>query len=107
MKRFLIVLAAVAMLAAVAVPVRAQEMLPPDPSRSGELLSNEYMGEKILVDVYILRPVGFLASILGLVGSIGAYPMAALSCSTDLVTQELVEKPLDWTFCRPVGDIDF
>ncbi len=106
MKKYIVVLAVVAMLATVVVPVGAQELLPPDPSRSGELTS-DYLGEKILVDVYILRPVGFLASILGLAGAVGAYPMAALSGTTDSVTEELVEKPLNWTFCRPVGDIDF
>ena len=105
MKRIAVILALVTLLVS-AIPVGAQEMLPPDPNRSGDFTSG-YMGEKILVDVFVVRPISFAASLIGLIGSVGAYPMASLSGSTDRVTDELVRRPWNHTFCRPVGDIDF
>lgn len=106
MKKIFIILAAAVMLAASIAPAPAQEMLPPDPNVAGDFTS-EYMGERILVDVFILRPIGFAATVLGLAGSIPAYPFASMSYSTDRVDRELVQKPWAYTFCRPVGDIDF
>ncbi|MFZ2445001.1 MAG: hypothetical protein WAW37_01465 [Syntrophobacteraceae bacterium] len=105
MKRFFILLAAVALLAA-SLPAHAQEMLPPDPNRSGDFTS-QYMGEKIWVDVFIMRPISFAASLIGLGTAVVAYPFAAMSNSTDRVEEELIRKPFAYTFTRSVGDIDF
>jgi len=105
MRRVLVLLAIVTMLSA-ALPAYAQEMLPPDPNRSGDFAS-QYMGEMILADVFVVRPISFGASLIGLLGSVAAYPMASLSGSTDRVDEELVRKPWNHTFCRPVGDINF
>ncbi len=105
MKRIFVFLVAVAMLAA-SLPVLAQEMLPPDPNRLGDF-GSQYMGEKILVDVFIVRPFGLAAMAIGAAGSIVAMPWAATSCSGDRVCRELIQKPADFTFTRPVGDLDF
>lgn len=106
MRRFLTVLAIVMLFTASVVPAQAREMFPPDPNGSGDFTA-DYMGEKILVDVFIVRPISLGASLIGLVGAAAAYPMASLSNSTDRVEEELIRKPWDHTFCRPVGDIDF
>ncbi|MEN6440691.1 MAG: hypothetical protein ABFD97_19135 [Syntrophobacter sp.] len=105
MRRVLVLLAIVTMLSA-AIPAYAQEMLPPDPNRAGDFTS-QYMGEKIIADVFVVRPISFAASLIGLAASTVAYPMASLSGSTDRVDEELVRKPWNYTFCRPVGDINF
>lgn len=106
MRKIFVVLAAIAMLVTVAVPAMAGEMLPPDPNQSGDFTS-QYMGERVLVDVLVVRPVSFAASLIGLTGSIAAYPFGAMSNSCDRVSEELVQKPWAYTFTRPVGDIDF
>lgn len=106
MRRTIVILSVFAILAATAIPAFAEkERLPPDPSLSGNFME-QYMGEQIIFDVYVLRPIGFAASLVGLVASIGAYPFAAATDSTDRVDRELVYKPWAWTFCRPVGDIE-
>jgi hypothetical protein len=107
MKKLVILMAVFAMLTTMmAVPLRAQEAASPDPSQAGEFKS-KYMGEYILVDALILRPLGIAAGLIGLGGSIVAYPFACVTCSGDRVDRELIQKPWDHTFKRPIGDIDF
>lgn len=105
MKRFLMLLVAVAMVCA-SVPALAQEKLPPDPNRLGDF-GSEYQGERILVDIFFVRPLGLLAIGVGAAGTIVGMPWAATSCSTERLGHELLEKPMSFTFERPVGDIDF
>ncbi len=106
MKKFLIALTVVAMLA-MTVPAFAQdERLPPDPNLSGDF-TKPYMGERIMFDVFILRPLGLAATAIGLGSSLVAAPWAATSNSCDTANKYLVEQPFRYTFTRPVGDIDF
>jgi hypothetical protein len=106
MKKLVMLLAVIAMLGAlVAVPARAQESTAPEPSSSD--FHAKYKADFILVDVFILRPlaaVGFAASV---VGAFVAQPLACSTNSQDAVNEELVRKPYDYTFKRPLGDIDF
>ena len=61
-------------------------------------------GEAILADTLIVRPMGIAACIIGLAGSIIAFPFAALSNSQGRVTQRLLVEPFDYTFRRPLGE---
>ena len=107
MKKLVLALSLVTMLAMAPFPVYSQDSnLPPDPRMSGDF-TNQYMGERIIVDVFILRPVGMVASAFGLVASIPVMPFAVASNSTDRVCRELIQRPLAYTFKRPVGDVDF
>lgn len=105
MKKFLIFLVAVAMLFS-ALPALAGDSLAPDPNRLSDF-GAAYMGERILWDVIVVRPVSTAAIGLGLVGTVVAAPFAAMTCTEDLVARELIQKPVEFTFTRPVGDIDF
>ncbi len=106
MKRLFLILTAIAMLSATAVPVLAQQPLPPDPNLSGRITAPP-QGEFILFDVFILRPLGLASMAIGAASSTVAYPVARASNSTNRVTRELIQKPYEYTVCRPVGDIDF
>jgi hypothetical protein len=88
-----------------AVPVHAQDAPAPQPLKlTVNSMDDSPPGEVILFDVFILRPIGLAATAVGLAGSVVAYPFAAMSGSTDRVEEELIRKPWDYTFCRPVGD---
>ncbi len=63
-------------------------------------------GELILVDALVLRPLGFAAFAVGLVGSLFTLPFAATSNSGDVVGKELIVEPFQYTFTRPLGDVD-
>ena len=106
MKRVALILTVIAMLSVTAVPLMAQEVLPPNPGMSGRITSPP-QGEFILWDVIILRPLGLASMAAGAVGAVVAAPWADSSNSMDRVQRELIQKPHDYTFCRPVGDIDF
>jgi len=105
MKRTALILA-ITMLAITAIPVLAQEVLPPDPTLTGRFTA-EPAGEFIIFDALILRPLGFASMGIGAAGALVSAPWAASSNSQDRVARELLMKPYWYTFCRPVGDIDF
>ena len=105
MRRFFIILTVFATLA-VSIPAFAEDVLPPDPSLTGDF-STQYMGERVVVDFFFLRPLGLISSAIGLGSAIATYPLACATKSTDRVNKELLEKPFSYTFKRPLGDIDF
>ncbi len=106
MKKIILILTAIVLLSMTALPVLAEEPLPPDPTLSGRFTA-EPAGEFILFDAFILRPLGLAAMGIGLAGAYGAMPWAIPSHSEGRVQRELIQKPYDYTFCRPLGDIDF
>ena len=63
-------------------------------------------GELILADSLILRPLGVVAMGVGFVGALLTLPWTAGSGTSDRVTTELVDKPYEYTFCRPIGDVE-
>lgn len=105
MKRIILILT-ITLLSMTALPVLAQEALPPDPTRTGRLAADP-MGEFILFDAFLLRPLGLAAMAVGAGGAAVAYPWSRPSHSENRVKRELFQKPYWYTFCRPIGDIDF
>jgi hypothetical protein len=78
-------------------------------SRSEEVWEpvNSPPGELILADAIFLRPLGIVACAVGMAGTIITFPFSATSRSEDRVGRELLEKPFDYTFRRPLGDVDY
>lgn len=64
-------------------------------------------GELMLVDGVILRPLGIAALIVGAVGNLILLPFSLTSKSLPQAEQELIQKPFDYTFKRPVGEVDY
>lgn len=91
-------------------PVQAGEVQKPFSSggaRADEVAKEDAPGELILADVLILRPLGIAALGIGLVGSVVTLPFAAASNSVDRVGRELIQRPFEYTFTRPVGDVEY
>jgi hypothetical protein len=105
MRKIFIILTVFATLA-MNISVFAAEMLPPDPALSGDF-SAQYLDERMMVDFFILRPLGLAASIIGLTSAVVMSPMAYAVHSENQVCRELIEKPFSYTFQRPLGDINF
>lgn len=61
--------------------------------------------EKILADVFVLRPVGIVATAFGAATYLVALPITLITKSHDTVGKRLVGDPWKYTFQRPVGDI--
>jgi hypothetical protein len=113
MKRILSLLViAILLLSSITItPCRAQESGPSSPLsttvESPRPSSQAPPGELMIADVLIMRPLGFAAIILGLVGAVVAFPFAAITNSQDAVCRALVERPFQYTFQRPVGQVEW
>jgi hypothetical protein len=64
-------------------------------------------GELQILDAIIIRPFAIAACVVGLAGALVVWPFAATSGSQDRVGRELLVKPFDFAFKRPLGDINW
>jgi phosphate/sulfate permease len=60
----------------------------------------------VITDIIFLRPIGFVSTVLGTALYVIALPTAAATDSVDHVRETLVTKPYNYTFKRPVGEIE-
>jgi hypothetical protein len=91
LKKFLAVLA---ISAVTALPVMAEEQLP-----------EERRGGDMALDLLLARPIGLLGIIGGSVFFVFSLPFTIPSGSMDAAAEELVKKPINYTFTRPLGQI--
>ncbi len=61
-------------------------------------------GGAMLLDLFVLRPVGFVAMVAGTVIFIGALPISLPSRSVDKTFDVFVKHPAYYTFVRHLGD---
>jgi len=113
MKRALCITVILTLLAGfIVVPAYAQDKCPQSYSmwvgESSDDLDSDSSppGELMIFDALVLRPLGMVAMAVGLGGAFVTGPFAATSNSGDRVGKELLEKPANYTFCRPIGDVD-
>ncbi len=62
-------------------------------------------GGAMLADAIMIRPVMLLGSAAGLVTFIVTLPFSALGGNVDEAADELVMKPVKYTFVRPLGEL--
>ena len=56
------------------------------------------------VDVVLMRPLGLFATVLGAALTVVALPFTIPSGSVESSARELILKPAEYTFKRPLGD---
>jgi hypothetical protein len=61
--------------------------------------------EAVAADVLVVRPVCFLATVLGSVVFVVGLPVAAIAKSVQPAANALVLRPARATFTRPLGDM--
>ena len=61
--------------------------------------------EAISADVLLVRPLCFVATVVGSALFVVALPVAAISKSTGATARGLVVRPARATFSRPIGDM--
>lgn len=94
---------AVLLVLTVAAPVFAQDRQYSPMSRRCSGPS----GDAILFDLALLRPAGLVAMGVGAVLGVFTYPMAAITHSEDRYDQKLFTEPYEYTFVRPMGEMDY
>ncbi|MBL8438444.1 MAG: hypothetical protein JNM61_09620 [Zoogloeaceae bacterium] len=60
----------------------------------------------MMADILIVRPISVVGSVLGAALFIVTLPFTLTTQSTDEAARELLGKPLEYTFNRPLGDFD-
>lgn len=59
----------------------------------------------VIADTFVLRPLGFATLVGGTVAYVVSLPIAAITKSTDTTSKIFVKDPYEYTFKRPIGDI--
>lgn len=94
-RRFLAALGA-ALLVMSAVPAAAQQ--PPDSTVLGD------RGSDMAADLLIVRPLGLVGTLIGAGLFVVALPFTVPSGSVGDAAHEMVVRPFEYTFNRPLGD---
>lgn len=58
----------------------------------------------MVVDAVVMRPLGLAATLVGTVLTVVALPFTIPSGSVESSARELIVKPAEYTFKRPLGD---
>src|SRR5512139_1199873 len=58
----------------------------------------------MVVDVVLVRPLGLAATLVGAVLTVVALPFTIPSGSVEASARELIVRPAEYTFTRPLGD---
>ncbi len=72
---------------------------------ANEQLPSDRAGGDMVVDAVVVRPLGLIAIVAGSVAFVVALPFTAFSGSFGTSADELVKKPIDYTFKRPLGKL--
>lgn len=75
------------------------------PARADEASATGDKGTDMVVDLVVLRPLGLVATVLGAVGFVVSLPFTVPSGSVEETAHELVARPAEYTFSRPLGDL--
>ena len=63
----------------------------------------EPSAESMVADGLVLRPAGIIGSAAGIAGWVITLPFSLLGQNVGQATEELIEKPVKYTFTRPLG----
>lgn len=58
------------------------------------------------LDLILVRPIGAVGTVLGLAGFIVSLPLTLTTASADSAAREMVGRPFEYTFNRPLGDFN-
>ena len=64
-------------------------------------------GSDIVADLFLLRPVGIIATAFGAACFVVTLPFSGPTKTSPTTWQKLVEDPAKFTFARPMGHIEY
>jgi hypothetical protein len=76
------------------------------PAMADEYYATDADGASMLADLFIVRPLSLVGSVLGAATFIVTLPFTLTTQSADEAATQLVGKPFEYTFNRPLGDFD-
>lgn len=76
------------------------------PARADEASTTGDKGTDMVLDLVLLRPLGLVATVVGGVGFLVSLPFTLPAGNVGEAAHELVVRPAEYTFNRPLGDMD-
>jgi hypothetical protein len=73
---------------------------------ANEPLPKDRAGGDMLLDTVFVRPMGLIAIVAGSAAFVVALPFTVFSGSVGSSANELVKKPIGYTFRRPLGQVE-
>lgn len=70
-------------------------------------LEDKVTPEGMIADFVLVRPLGFVATVVGTAFFIVSLPFSGPSGSADVAFKKLVKEPACFTFTRPLGQLDY
>ena len=70
----------------------------------GNKVGKEASAEAMTADIFMARPVGLLALVLGSSMFVVSLPFSGVGGNVDSAAQKLVVEPANYTFKRPLGE---
>jgi hypothetical protein len=77
------------------------------PALASDVTDDTPSAEEMLVDVFLVRPLGLLTTVMGTGFFTASIPFSILGGNTMVVFGKLVIGPATFTFRRPVGELDY
>ena len=71
-----------------------------------EQLPKDRAGGDMFLDAVFARPMGLVAIVAGSVGWVVALPFTIFSGSVGSSADEMIKKPVEYTFRRPLGQLE-
>ena len=95
-------------LLAVTTPVAAAQdaAKPNEADEANDTLEAPDSAGMMLMDAFLLRPLGLAATVLGTAAFIVTLPFSLPTRSADDAAKVLVVKPAAYTFARPLGEVE-
>ena len=85
----------------------AQETaMPSEEDGTNETLEAPDSAGMMLLDAFLLRPLGLAATVLGTAAFVVTLPFSLPTRSADDAAKALVVKPAKYTFARPFGEVE-
>jgi hypothetical protein len=103
MRRFKLAMTSVAVLTTLMLLSASFVYAEGDPVQSVD--QTDITAEKILADVFVLRPLGIVATAFGAAMFLVTLPITLPLNNQDVVAKKLVGNAWDYTFKRPVGQV--
>jgi hypothetical protein len=73
---------------------------------ANEQLPKDRASGDMFLDAVGARPIGLIAIVAGSVGFVVSLPFTIFSGSVGSAADQLVKKPIDYTFRRPLGQLE-
>ena len=105
-KAWLVVFLILVLLSATTLATAQKAAKPNETDERNEALEPPNPAGAMLLDGFLLRPLGLAATVLGTAAFIATLPFSLPTRSADAAAEVLVVKPAKYTFARPLGEVE-